>query len=114
MTPKTRRETHLFPAEEHGEYRISLQGSSGHHSVPRKDLEHLEDYEAVEVVVYGPAAEDGGMLTPQDLERIGLPKQLCDKFDPIGIGPCLSWAEVAAIRDRLDELAAEPPPPSFG
>lgn len=113
--PKTRRtiDGRIFPSREFGPYALSLQGGRGWHGEPRTTLDHLEDYETVEAIIYGPGGINPTMLHPAE---IGLGAEVCrhwgkppqDDVD-VPVGVKVTWDAVRLIEGRLAALAAAAP-----
>ena len=48
-----------------GDYRISIQASSGHYSEPREDLYDAKDYDAFEVAIL----DKNGIVDPKNIQQ---------------------------------------------
>lgn len=92
-------EERLFPAEDFGQgWSLSLQGDkAGYACVPRERLEHLEDYEQLEGVIYGPGD------APVSIADLGLPARTAKKFEEshsggVAVGAKLTWDDINEIK----------------
>lgn len=102
-------EGRLFPARKFpGGWSISIQADKvGYACHPRRTLETIEEYDAVEVALYGPFPH------VVDVTTLGLPLSITSKFHDIEKGqPCiganLSWSEVALLEAAVLAAALEP------
>ncbi len=99
----------LFPPLkwDHG-WSLSLQADrSGYQCLPKERLESLEEYAAVEVVIYGPFA------APVDPSTLELPASIVNKFVPLdisapSIGCKLTWEDVEAVKDAILRASLHP------
>lgn len=112
-TPRTRRtvDGRIFPSREFGPYSLSLQGGRGWHGEPQTTLDVLEDYRAVEAIIYGPGGVNPTMLHPAEIDlgeevRRHWGKAPQDETD-VPVGTRVPWAAVRTIEARLAALAAE-------
>lgn len=102
-------EGRLFPPQhwQHG-WHLSLQAdASGYQCRPRERLDRLEDYRAVEAVIYGPFPE------PVDPTTLGLPAETVAKFVSLDIaqpslGCELTWDDVEAVRQAILQASLNP------
>lgn len=87
----------LFPNREWDTgWALSIQAdNAGYGCSPRARLDHIEDYDEVEVRVLAPFVE------PVDHAQLGLDPELAGKFDEWGNGRNLSWAEVETLSTAL-------------
>lgn len=90
--------SHLFPpiTWDHG-WSLSLQGDKGYHCMPKERLDFLEEYEALEAVIYGPFAG------PVDPNTLDMPDDVKKKFTSVeisnpAVGVKLSWDDVEAVK----------------
>lgn len=102
-------EGRLFPSLEWDSgWIVSLQADrAGYACRPRERLERLEDYEAVEAVIYHSG------LSVVDPQTLDLPPEVAGKFSPVeahcpSIGAFLSWSDVDALRDALNRASLNP------
>ncbi|MEP3667628.1 MAG: hypothetical protein ABJN42_12965, partial [Roseibium sp.] len=103
-------EDRLFPAQEWDTgWTLSLQADmAGYQCAPKERLAHLEYYDAVEAVIYGP---DGMLVDPTALD---LPEDVVAKFTELepGSGPAigckLTWEDVKAVRTALNMAGMNP------
>lgn len=92
-------EGRLFPAEDFGQgWSLSLQGDkAGYACAPRERLEHLEDYDQLEGVIYGPGD------APVSIADLGLPARTAAKFEEtysggVAVGAKLTWDDINEIK----------------
>lgn len=99
----------LFPSItwDHG-WSLSLQADrAGYQCVPAERFDTLEEYTAVEGIIYGPFA---GSVDPFTL---GLPDNVANKFVPLevaspSIGCKLTWDDVEAIKQAILQASLNP------
>jgi hypothetical protein len=108
LTPRSL-DGRLFPAQEWDTgWQLSLQADkAGYQCAPKDHRDHLEEYDEVEAVIYGPE----GMLT--DPATLGLPQDLVDKFTPLeahtpAIGCNLTWKDVDTLVGALNQAGMSP------
>jgi len=119
-------EGRLFEAIDIGDgFSLSLQGDlAGYACTPRARLPHLEDYEALGGVIYGPGA------LPVDIDALGLPERTSAKFQEtyhggVSVGANLTWDDINEIiyfvgleaesiaRQQIESKFGDPDPSSF-
>ena len=109
---------HLFPSFDLGAWSVSVQASKQHHSTPRETLPLLSDYEAFEVVIYGPTANDPLVRArhPHELGFEGM-EAFFGVPDPedTPVGTYVPRAVVEGILASLEAMPApdRPLPPQF-
>jgi hypothetical protein len=97
-TTRDFKEGRLFPHTIYDNgWSVSAQADRvGYQCSPQRRFDTLEQYETVEVVVYGPEH------WPVDPKRIGLPEGIVAKFTEVGRGPAigcrLTHGELAAVK----------------
>lgn len=112
MNDKTTRDIddRLFPSAvwDHG-WSLSLQGDkAGYQCSPAERLPHLEDYDTVEGVIYGPFA------APVDISTLEMPAATQEKFTPLGdgngpsIGQHLTKQDIAAVKEAILKASLNP------
>ena len=110
LSMSTRRiEGRLFPAIkwDHG-WSLSLQADrSGYQCFPKERFETLEEYSAVEAVIYGPFS------APVDPSTLELPTHVVQKFVPLdvsapSIGCKLTWDDVLSVKGAILRASLHP------
>lgn len=76
---------------------------AGYACAPRERLEHLEDYDSLECVIYGPDED------PIDISGLKISSAIRDKFSPscdggVFVGAFLTLAEVSELRSAINEI----------
>lgn len=99
----------LFPSETFPNgWRISAQAdAAGYACAPKQRLDALEDYDSVEVVIYGPEN------WPVDPRRLGLPDAIAENFTRLehgtpALGLFVTPFELEAIRDAVRAAEMNP------
>ena len=106
QSPRSLEERLFAPVIFENGWSISAQADrAGYACSPRERLPYLEDYDALEVVVYAP---DRDYVDPADL---GLSGDLLNKFSPTcedgpHVGANLTWSDVADLAEAVGAMPA--------